>query len=71
MGVPEAELHKYTSAPTKLELGRSILCPMCHGVHRAIKEKDPITGKARKNSKVIGYEPKTRNPHKASEECPR
>lgn len=71
MGVPEAEQFKYDQAPTKLELGASILCPMCHGVHRAIREKDPITGKARKGAKVIGYEPVTKDPNKPSQPCPR
>jgi len=71
MGVPEAQGYKYTSKPKDLRLGVSLICPMCHGIHRAIKEKDPLTGKARKDSKIIGYEEKTRNPKKTSEECPR
>ena len=39
--------------------------------HRAIKEKDPVTGKAAKGSKVIGYEEMTRDPRKPSLACPR
>lgn len=71
MGVPEELGYKYEKVPAKLELGRSIPCPMCHGIHRAIKEKDPLTGKAGKGSKVIGYEDQTRNPNKPSQTCPR
>lgn len=71
MGVPEAELHKYTSKPSKLEMGVSILCPMCKGIHRAIKEKDPVTGKAAKQGKILGYEEKTRDPRHPSNDCPR
>lgn len=71
MGVPEVEGFKYTRKPEKLELGKSINCPLCHGIHRAIKEKDPVTNKAAKAGKVIGYEELTRNPRKPSETCPR
>lgn len=78
MGVPEADQYKYTERPTKLELGKSIPCPKCHGIHRAIKQKGP-DGKNVKVpgpngalvDKVIGYEELTRDPKKASQICPR
>jgi hypothetical protein len=62
---------KYSKAPSKLELGRSIPCPRCHGIRRAIKEKDPVTNKAMKDGKIIGYEDWSRDPHKPSKQCPR
>ena len=71
MGVEESQTHIFTKKPDRLELGKTLPCPMCHGVHRAIKEKDPLTGKSRRDSKIIGYEELTRNPQKASQVCPR
>jgi hypothetical protein len=71
MGVPEEEGHKYTSRPSKLVLGVSIVCPMCNGIRRKIKEVDPVTGKATKYSKVIGYDETTRDPRHPSKPCPR
>ena len=71
LGVEVAEMHKYAEKPKGLELGRSILCPMCHGVHRAIKEVDPLTGKPAKRGRILGYEELTRNPKKPSQTCPR
>lgn len=69
MGVPEDHGLKYDRPPSKLELGRSIPCPRCHGIHRAIKEKDPVTNKAMKGGKVLGYEDWTRDPRKPSVPC--
>lgn len=71
MGVPEAPLHRFTKKPEKYGLGLTVPCPRCKNLHRAIKEKDPVTGKASKHGKVIGYEDFTRDPHKPSRECER
>jgi len=71
MGVETEDGLKYVDKPSRLDFGKQRPCPKCHGIHRALKEKDPITGKASKIGKVIGYEDWTRDPQKPSQECPR
>lgn len=69
MGVASADGLRYASKPTKLELGRSVLCPRCHGIHRAVKEKDPVTNKAMKGGRILSYEDWCRDPVKPSKPC--
>ncbi|HEX5016543.1 MAG TPA: hypothetical protein VFX15_03035 [Actinomycetes bacterium] len=71
MGVKVEDAARFTKMPEKLGLGSTVPCPRCHNVRRAIKEADPVTGKPRKDSRVLGYESFTRDPKKPSQECPR
>ena len=63
LGVPPAEAHKFTERPKGIALGTAILCPMCGGRRKAIK--DPLT------KQVRGYEEMTKDPKHPSRECPR
>lgn len=62
---------KFLSMPGALELGRTVPCPRCGGYRRAVRERDPVTNKQMKTGKIIGYEERSRDPHKPSEDCPR
>ena len=71
MGVEEVQGTKFTAMPTSLDLGRHKLCTRCGGHRRAIREKDPVTGKALKGGPVLAYEDYCRDPEKPSEPCRR